>query len=383
MISAIITALIGLAVLSFLILIHEAGHFFTARLFKVKVLEFGIGFPFLGRIFSVKKGDTVYSLNWLFFGGFVQLYGEEAGGESLGKHSFSAQSVWKRIIIASAGVIVNIIFAVVIFTFLMASSNFKLDMSTPFAVNFPFGKQTEYVLVTDVEKGSPADESGIKFLDKILFANGERITSDTELRKFIKSHAGEEIALTVQNVKETAQRKVLVTPRVNPPEGKGALGVGLGEGLELKYDSLIDKIFVGVFHSVNLVYLQGVGLKEFIGQSFQQRSIEPIASKASGPVGVIAVLGILIQESGDQVFTTLLTLTALISLILGIANLLPIPALDGGRLVFFYIEALTGRKVSPKIENMIHGIGFVILLGLLVLISFNDLFKLFNGRLFG
>ena len=382
-ISIAITTIIGLAVLSFLIFIHEAGHFLTARFFKVKVLEFGIGFPFLGRIFAFRRGETVYSINWLFFGGFVQLYGEDAGSESLGPDSFSAQNVWKRIAIASAGVVVNILFAIVAFTFLMASSGFKLDMSVPFEVKFPFGKQTSYVMITGVEANSPAEKAGLKFLDRVYSVEGVAVNNVPDLQKYVSSHKGEELALTVQNLKENDKRIALVTPRVNPPAGQGAMGVALDQGTELKYESLTDKIFVGVFHSVNLIDLQLVGLKDFIGQSFQQRSIEPIASKASGPVGVVAALGILVQNSGNQALNTLLTLTALISLMLGVGNLLPIPAVDGGRLAFLYIEALTRKKVSPRVENLIHGVGFIILLGLIVLISINDVIRIISGKLFG
>lgn len=383
MLSILITTLIGLAVLSFLIFIHEAGHFVTARFFKVKVLEFGIGFPFLGRMFSFKRGDTLYSINWLFFGGFVQLYGEESGGEDLGKESFSAQNVWKRIAIAGAGVVVNILFAVIVFTFLMATSNFKLDMAAPFDIKFPFGQQTEYVLITGVEEKSPASQAGLKFLDKITRIGGQEVNSVAGLQDYVANHKGEEVYLSVTNIKEANEREVAVIPRINPPAGQGALGIGLDKGIELKYASVTDKIFVGVFHSANLVVLQTVGLKNFIAQSFAERSIEPIASKASGPVGVVAALGILVQNSGDQALNTLLTLTALISLMLGIGNLLPIPAVDGGRLAFFYVEALIGKKVNAKIENLIHGIGFVILLGLIVLISINDIVRIVSGKLFG
>jgi regulator of sigma E protease len=383
MLSIILTTVIGLAVLSFLIFIHEAGHFITARFFKVKVLEFGIGFPFLGRIFSFKRGETLYSVNWLFFGGFVQLYGEESGSEKLGPESFAAQNVWKRIAIASAGVVVNIVFAVVIFTGLMATSNFKLDMSVPFDISFPFGKQTEYVLITAVEKESPAEQAGLKFLDKVTRIGDRPLEGVSDLQDYVKEHSGEEIFLSVKNLKEETEREVAITPRVDPPPGQGALGIGLDKGIELKYESIVDKTLVGVFHSANLVVLQTVGLKNFIGQSFEEGSLEPIASKASGPVGVVAALGILVQNSGDQALNTLLTLTALISLMLGIGNLLPIPAVDGGRLAFFYIEAITRKKVSAKIENLIHGVGFVVLIGLIVLISINDIIRIINGRLFG
>lgn len=124
-------------------------------------------------------------------------------------------------------------------------------------------------------------------------------------------------------------------------------------------------------------------MTSFLEKSVEERSIEPIASQASGPVRIVAVLGVLVQNSGAEVVKVVLTFTALISLLLGIGNLLPIPALDGGRLFFFLIEGLTGKKVKPKIENLIHSIGFAVLLMLVVLITANDIFRIFRGQLFG
>src|SRR3990167_10792239 len=135
--SFIISLLVGLAVLSFLVLIHEAGHFFVARAFGVRVLEFGIGFPFLGRIVKFKRKGITYSVNWLLFGGFVQLYGEEAGSAK-SKDSFAAKNVWVRFTIAIAGILVNIALAIVLFTILLASSGFKVDFQSPIENKFPF-----------------------------------------------------------------------------------------------------------------------------------------------------------------------------------------------------------------------------------------------------
>lgn len=381
--STLLTAVIGISVLSFLILIHEFGHFLAARYFGVKVKEFGIGFPFLGRIFTFKRGETLYSINWLFLGGFVSLYGEESLDEK-GPHSFSSQSVWKRIIIAGAGVVVNILFAVLVFTILLASSGFKTDYQSPFENKLPFGKQEPYVLIVGVDENSPAKEAGLKFLDRVLKVNGKEISDVSQLQTLVKENVGNELSLTVENLREeNKNREIKVTPRVNPPPGEGALGIGLDEGTRLTYESLPEKIFVGFLHSANMVELQFAGLKKFIGESFEKRSVEPVASKASGPIGVVAVLGILVQNSGSEALKVLATLTALISLLLGIGNLLPLPAVDGGRLFFYYIEALTGKRVSPRVENAIHAIGFFVLIFLLILITINDISKLVHGNIFG
>lgn len=378
----IIPILVGLGVLGFLVLIHEAGHFFVARAFGVRVLEFGIGFPFLGRAFKFKRGHTTYSVNWLLFGGFVQLYGEEAG-TAKGPESFSSQNVWVRFLIAIAGILVNIALAIILFTLLLASSGFKVDFQSPIENSFPFGTETKFVLIGAVVEGSPAEFGGIKFGDKILRIDGQQIDSLTQVQSYVQDHKGIPVTFQVQNINENISREVTVIPRVDPPEGQGALGISLDEGQTLSYESPVEKIFVGVLHSVNMIDFQIAGLSNFIGKSVAEKSLEPIASQASGPVRIVAVLGVLVQNSGDQVVKVIVTFTALISLMLGIGNLLPIPALDGGRLFFFLIEGLTGKKVKPKVENLIHSIGFVVLLLLMVVIVFNDFYRIFTGRLFG
>ena len=380
--SFIISLLVGLAVLSFLVLIHEAGHFFVARAFGVRVLEFGIGFPFLGRIFKFKRKGVTYSVNWLLFGGFVQLYGEEAGSAK-SKDSFAAKNVWVRFTIAIAGILVNIALAIVLFTILLASSGFKVDFQSPIPNKFPFGTETGFVMIGNVSDGSPAQLGGLKFGDKILRIDQSSIETVKQVQDYVQSHKGQPITLTVKNINEDNAREATVIPRVAPPEGQGALGIGLDEGQTLAYNSLPEKVFVGVLHSVNMIDFQIAGLQNFLLQSVEQKSIEPIASQASGPVRIVAVLGVLVQNSGAEVVKVVLTFTALISLMLGIGNLLPIPALDGGRLFFFLIEGLTGKKVKPKIENLIHSVGFAVLLLLIVLITANDIFRIFTGQLFG
>lgn len=380
--SLILPILIGVGILSFLVIIHEAGHFFAARAYGVRVLEFGIGFPFLGSIFKFKYKNVTYSVNWLLFGGFVQLYGEEAGSAK-SKDSFAAQNVWVRFFIAIAGILVNIILAVILFTILLANSGFRMDFQSPIANKFPFGTETNFILIGNVVDDSPAAAGGLKFGDKILRIEGENIVSVKQVQDFVADNKGQPLALIVQNINEDTAREVVVIPRVNPPEGQGALGIGLDEGQTLSYNSPLEKVFVGVLHSVNMIDFQLAGLTNFLTQSFEQKSIEPIASQASGPVRIVAVLGVLVQNSGAEVVKVIITFTALISLMLGIGNLLPIPALDGGRLFFFLIEGITGKKVKPKIENLIHSIGFAVLLLLVLIITANDIFRIFTGRLFG
>src|SRR3989304_2100683 len=378
----IIPVLIGIAVLSFLVFVHEAGHFLAAKLFGVKVEEFGFGFPFPGKIWSVKKGETTYSINWLPAGGFVKLYGEESGS-ARGPRAFTSKPVGVRIIIAAAGVIVNIALAVILFTILLGASRFKADFDLQIPNQFPFGKQTNYVLITGVEEGSPAQMAGLKFGDKILSHDGQRVNFVEDLQDLVEVNKGKPLSLLVENIKEDNQLRVVnAVPRIDPPEGQGALGLGLAQGATVAYESFAERLFSGVLHSGNMLQYQWVGMKTIFGKAFEQGSLEPIASQSSGPVGIVAVLGVIVQNAGTESVRILLTLTAFISLVLGVVNILPIPAMDGGRLFFFALEAVRGKKVSPKVENLVHSIGFVVLIFLFLLITFNDVVKIFTGRIF-
>lgn len=379
----ILSIIIGISVLSFLIFIHEAGHFIAAKLFGVKVEEFGFGFPIPGRIWSFKKGETTYSINWLPAGGFVRLYGEESGAHEDDPRSFSGKSVFKRIVIAGAGVVINILLAIIIFTGLLAAMGFKQDFNLRVANHFPFGSQTNYGLITYVVNDTPAAEVGLKAGDKVVQVDGRYFANAEDIRSYIKSMAGSEIDLVVQNLNGASPREVSVTPRKNPPANQGSLGVSLEQGATLAYTSLPEKIFSGVLHSANMLEYQWVGIKSLFSQSVKEGSVEPLASQSTGPIGIIAILSFVLQGGGIEALKSLLLLTAMISLLLGVFNLLPLPAADGGRLFFFYIEALRGKKVNPKIENRIHTVGFLVLIFLFILISVNDVFKILSNRLFG
>ncbi len=379
----IFSIIIGILVLSILIFVHEAGHFIAAKLFGVKVEEFGFGFPIPGKIWSFKKGETTYSINWLPAGGFVRLYGEESGANENDPRSFSAQKVWKRIIIAGAGVIINILLGITIFTIMLASMGFKQDFNLQIPNKFPFGTQTNYGLITFVEDSSPAKDAGLKVGDKILKIDGQSISDSNVLRNYVKDHAGTQIDLIVQNLNDTTTREIKVTPRKNPPKDQGALGVGLEQGSTISYNSIPEKIFSGVLHSANMLQYQWTGMSNLFSQSVKEGSVTPITKNASGPIGLVAIFSVILQGGGVEALKSLMLLTAMISLLLGIFNLLPIPAADGGRLFFFYIEAIFGKKVPARIENRIHMVGFIVLLVLFVLIAFNDVVKIATGHLFG
>lgn len=378
----LITILIAALLLTFLVTIHELGHFLLAKFFKVKVEEFAIGFP--PRLWGKKKGETLYSVNAIPAGGFVRLYGEE--GESAGDpRSFAHQGPWPRAAIIVAGVVMNLLLAFILFTVLLASNNFRSDflLSLPasnknISLHFPLGQQIDRPLVTFIEEGSPAEKAGLKALDQVQSADGVSFSSIKEFQSFIKANSGTSVDLRVYNIFERNTRSVQVTPRVNPPEGQGALGVGLGESTSVLYSSPLEKIFVGPLHSVNTIYYQFKGIASIFSQAVEEKSAAPVTTTVSGPIGIVAVISSFLGLTGTSGLYMVLDLVALLSLILAIMNVLPIPALDGGRLFFAVFEGVTGLKVNKTVERWIHTVGFAVLILLFFLITFNDLVRIFG-----
>src|SRR5581483_8115527 len=239
----LLTLIVFLVILSILVLIHEAGHFFTAKKFGIKVEEFGFGFP--PRALGIKRGETVYSINWLPIGGFVKLYGEdEAGGGKLALsnkqnaisnkdegRAFYARSVRQRAIVVVAGVVMNVILAIAIFYTFLFISNFKTDF--PLLTNHAFFgvhqinknlNETDAV-VSAVLPGSPAEKAGMTTPFEILSVNGQKITDRKNFIEFVNTHKGKEITIEWRDIKTEKTAVATVVPRVSPPKNEGALGV--------------------------------------------------------------------------------------------------------------------------------------------------------------
>ncbi len=379
--SVIIAILIGIFILLFLIFIHEFGHFATAKFFGIKVEEFGFGFP--PRVWGKKIRETIYSINWIPAGGFVRLLGEEE--ESEDPRSFTKKSPWVRAAVVSSGVIINFLFAVLVFYLILGFSSFKFDFDqTTVQTDFIFGKQQNSPIILDVAEGSPADKAGIRIGDKVISAAGPMenqgpIETSDYLQKFIQARVGLEVGLEVQNIEEDQSRWVELTPRVNPPEGEGAMGIGLGLDLAtVSYVSPTDKVFSGFMHAVNSLQFQAVAIGSLVGKSVEEGSPEPLRENVAGPVGIVALITKFVGVGGVAAFGALLSLAALISLILAVINILPIPALDGGRFFFILIEGVTGKRVDPKVERIIHSTAFLLLLVIVILVAFNDVINIFK-----
>lgn len=362
-----------------LVLIHELGHFLMAKKFNIKVEEFGFGIP--PRAWGKKIGETLVSVNWLPLGGFVRLLGEDEVDKKIlsDKRSFASAPVGKRIIVVVAGVAMNLLFAWLIFYFILASQNFKVQLPLIFDYKFAGVEQTtvSQIYISFVAANSPAEDAGIKSGDQVVALNDRPITDQEELISQTKKLAGEKIKLTLAN-QQNEKREVEVTPRKNPPENEGPLGVGLlpVKTALLDYRTPLQKIFSAPIHSWNLISYSGNILGKLISQSFVQKSLEPVSHSVAGPVG-ITLLANTILTSTDKPLFAYLDFIALLSLNLAVVNLLPIPALDGGRLFFLLIELVTGKKLHAQVEKLIHTIGFALLLGLTLLITFSDLKKIF------
>ncbi|MEK7517441.1 MAG: site-2 protease family protein [Patescibacteria group bacterium] len=396
------TILVFLIILSVLVLIHELGHFFVAKKLGVKVEEFGFGFP--PRALSFKKGETIYSINWLPIGGFVKLYGEdEAGGGQFKVQSFDkaqdksskfkvddrqraffSRSVWQRAYIVVAGVIMNAILASIIFYIFLFISGFKTELPLISPHNF-FGvnqKNVSDVVISGIAKDSPAEKAGLKAETKIISINRQKISTSNEFIEIVNKNKGKEIVVEWRDLRTEIIHKTHVIPRLAPPKDQGALGVALFSisTAVLDYETPIQKIFSGVTHPINLMSYNFDVMGKLIKISFEKKTTEPISQGIAGPIGIASVTGSILEiQNLKEKILALLNLTGILSISLAFFNILPIPALDGGRLFFILIEGFTGRKVNQKIESFAHSIGMVLLLGLMALITFKDIQKLLFG----
>jgi regulator of sigma E protease len=341
------TILEFIAVLAVLILVHELGHFIAARIFKVEVEEFGIGYP--PRIVTLfERGGTKYSLNWLPFGGFVRMKGQDDPSEP---GSFAAANPWARIAILLAGPVMNLLVAVVIYTLIIS------------IIGVP---DTTRVQVLEVAENSPAEQSGMLAGDIILEINGEEINGQDELTQVIQSYLGKSITITYERDGEIGE--LVTTPRENPPPNEGAVGIIITHPTQaINPASAVPGAFVATYeHSKALLGFAGklvtgnvppeegrlMGLKGMYDFYEDTRESEPIA----GIPPVINVLSFIVN----------------ITISFGILNLLPIPALDGGRILFALPEALFKKRIPPKYESVINLVSFALLLLLLIYINLQD-----------
>jgi len=337
-------------VLAIVTLSHEAGHFFSARIFGVKVNEFGLGYP--PRLFAKKgKSGTEYSVNLLPLGGFVKLAGEE---DPTAPGALASKSHAKRITVLAAGAIVNALLPIILFTVVFA---------------LPHQIATGKIEVLAVAAGSPAEVAGVQVGDTILSFNGRQLANNAELGRYIFLDLGETVPMQIQKADGTVVN-VTVNPRWNPPAGQGAVGIETQTT-----DVVVTKVHDGFFTAISSGFRE-TGETMVLFKNSILSLIFGAPAQFAGPVGIAQMTG----EVARAGFGPLLEFTAFLSLNLAILNILPVPALDGGRIAFVVVEwARRGKRIDPQTEGKIHFIGFVLLIGLILLVTFQDIVRIVGG----
>ncbi len=362
------TILIFLAVLFVLILVHEWGHYITAKWTGMRVDEFGIGFP--PKLFGWKRGETIYSLNALPIGGFVKILGEngDADGEQLSPldqtRTFSARPKWAQAVVLVAGVTMNILFAwLVLVVILMMGTEVQVgpDVAGPDAA----------LTVLQVAPGSPAAVLPVRAeIESVV--RGEEVLSlltPDAFRDFVAASDG--AAVTISYQVGEARETVTLTPERGLDASRpdvAILGVQTGFLAVQQYD-LIPAVKEATFQTVSMLGAITVGLFTLLGNAVMGTAD---FSQVAGPVGIVDHVG----QAASFGLTSLLYFTAVISLNLAVINLLPVPALDGGRLVFVAIESVTRRPINPVWSGRLNLIGFGLLMLLMVIVTYNDILKL-------
>lgn len=353
--------LFSVITLLILVIIHELGHFLMAKKFGIKVEEFGFGIP--PRIFGKKIGETIWSLNWLPLGGFVKLLGEDETDKKRldNPHSFAKAHVNNRIIVVVAGVVMNLILAWILFYTVIISQDFKIIYPTPDPI----------VSVARLEAGFPAGEAGIQIGDRILTIDGRKMENIDEAVSAIKAKNGQPLILRVADLDGNFKKELTVTPK-ETKEGEKLIGVVFSPiGIKF-YQTPLEKTLSGITYSYDLTRITFVGLGRLIGD-VASGNIEKASEQVAGPVGLAKIADTFISAGAILPY---IWFTGVISLTLAIFNVLPIPALDGGRLFFILIELVFKKKVKAEIEKVIHTVGFAILLTLALLVTYSDVSKL-------
>ena len=346
----LLTILIAFISLIGLIVLHEFGHFILAKKFGAKVEEFGIGYP--PRLFGKQIGETLYSLNLLPFGAFVKIRGEEGGIEDY--RSFIDKPMWQRISIVLGGVISFWLVSAILLSIVAGVWGLPTAVTDTENHNLIDPK----VQITQIMPDSPAKEADLRVGDVIV-----GFDKVGDVQEFIKAHQGEEVVLTIKRGSEIFEEKII--PRVSPPEGEGAIGIGLTR-IALRpypwYEAPVQGVITCGYMTANIVNGWILGLKSLFGLT---ELPEGVKMEMMGPVGILDLLG----EYFELGINYFLFLISLISIALALANILPIPALDGGKLVFLVIESVRSRPINYKLEQKITATFFVLLIILMIFVT--------------
>lgn len=371
----LLTIIVFLFILSVLILVHEFGHFLLAKRAGIRVEEFGLGYP--PRILARKIGETIYSINWILFGGFVKLLGEEL--EEIQKvkekeKSFWAKSKTARTSVIVAGVLANFILAIVCFSVVYSF------------IGIP--TKTDQVKIVGLMENSPAAQAGLLEGDIVLSVNEIEVASMNRFIEIVEENKGQQVGIKVDREEnnpclepvlggmgfscEGDKLILFVTPREEPPEGEGALGIVISD-VEMKKYPLWQMPFYGTIEGFKEAFawtgLVIGGIGGMIGNLITKGQIP---REIAGPVGILQITAG-VARSG---ILTILQFIGVLSVNLAVINILPFPALDGGKLIFIGYELITRKKPKPQIEHWVNFAGMAFLLFLVTLVTINDIARL-------
>jgi regulator of sigma E protease len=330
-----------------LVISHEFGHFLVAKLNGVCVEEFSVGMG--PRLLSHVFGETRYSLKLIPFGGSCMMLGEDEDNDD--ERAFNSKSVWARMAVLFAGPFFNFVFAFLLSLLLIG----LIGIDKP--------------IIQEVIENTPAQESGIQATDTILKLNDKKIYVYRDISLYLYLHGQETLDVTYERDGETYT--TVITPQYNEDSGRYIMGLQFsGERTRV---NVIDTIKYSLYEVKYWISYTFTSLKIIISGQVSTNEI-------SGPVGLVSSMSSVVNESASTgvfyAFLSLVNFCILLSANLGVMNLLPIPALDGGRILFLIIEVFRGKPIDPNKEGMVHGLGFLLLIGLMFIVMFNDIVKL-------
>jgi regulator of sigma E protease len=361
--------LLFIIILIVLVVAHELGHFIAAKLSKMRVEEFAFGLP--PKVFSKKIGDTVYVFNLLPLGGYVKITGESFDEEERKKlkddrYAFSNRPKILQIFVLSAGVFMNLVLAFFLFCIVNTGSKYINidDTQNSFRIKNPS------VIVSGVAPLSPAETSGIKTYDTILEfktrSDRASLTSATSVVDFVKKHNDEDIVVVYKNVAGSISTSTLrAVYGVSPDKKSVGMSIVYGEKVKM---GIVDTIKESAHDVTNYTKLTFLGVFDLFKSLFTGGDV---LKSLSGPVGIAKMVGTANSAGTDM----LLTFVAILSINLAVFNILPIPALDGGRIMYVLYEVITRKKINQNFQNYSNSISFILLIGLLVVVTIFDIFK--------
>ncbi len=345
-----------------LIFLHELGHFLVAKKFGVRVDEFGIGIP--PRMFGKKIGETIYSINWIPLGGFVKLHGEDRRIKD--KDSFSAKPIWQRALIVFAGVAAFFVIAFFIF-----SANHMVGILTFIPEDEIHLYKNAEVKITSIAPNSPTQDAGIRVRDTLLKIDDKDVKTATGAMEILSEKEGESVTLTLKRGREKMSYEL--TPREEYPEGEGPLGFGINL-MAYKKEPIHKAVISGAVATKDMTFLVLTGLSALLSSLIVGEGV-PTGMDVGGPVAIVGH-GVDFFSAG---FGDFLEFLGIITISLAIFNLLPIPALDGGRLLFLLIEKLKGGPIPEKLEQGLILFFFLLLIGTMFIVTYGDITKMVNN----